>query len=617
MNAVEKLLKQGLDAEPEDWSVRLELAAKLAERGSGDEFDQLLREAPVAPEDESQAHQVVELAHQCDRWDGVKQVLALFAAANPKSSWGKLAYAQTLLHTGDAATALVHYKQARRLDESISDPTLDELLSEQEAQAAAKARAEEEAKAKALAEKEKEKTEPEAAPATVAASAAAVKEDSEESVPEARPLRPPTEDEPASDKPEAAAVAVAETDEAGEAPALAVVAEDEEFDEDHGGDRSFIVGEGEMVHAHEKDSDAKAKISAITVAVLVHVLIAIVLGWAVVAMPRPKPPQITANAVANLDDPTLEQKEIKKVKRAPVQTAAAQMQVTTVTAASSVSMPEINTSLTTFDPVGMGDNFGASMSFDMGEDGGMVSFFGAKSISKKVVFVVDYSASMSGAKDKLMRKELSKSIEALPNGVQYQLIMFSGPAWYAGQETTKAKKGEDGKIVHVVKDGREEYVWYEGWDEDERHDGSKKSALYHYSEGMDAEKLPGAEYITATRAKIRRTVKEVEETPLSFGTDWRWPLMMAMNMEPDTIYFMTDGAFGTGKGFKKEDMIKEILRYNQKKGRAKINTICMMVLNARTELEALADGSRGEFTLVLEDGTVVRGKELDKMGNKK
>ena len=609
MNAVEKLLKQGLDAEPEDWSVRLELAAKLAERDAGDELDQLLREAPVAPEDESQAHQAVELAHRCDRWDGVKQVLALFAAANPKSSWGKLAYAQTLLHTGDAATALVHYKQARRLDESVSDPTLGQLLSEQEVQA--------QAQAKASAKKEKETAGSEVAPVAVAATATGGDEDSGEATPEVRPLRPPAEAEPASGESKPAAVFVAETNEAEEAPALAVVAEDKEFDEDHGGDRSFIVGDGEMVHAHEKDSDAKAKISAITVAVLIHVLIAIALGWAVVAMPRPKPPQITANAVANLDDPTLEQKEIKKVKRAPVQSAAAQMQVTTVTAASSVSMPEINTSLTTFDPVGMGDNFGASMSFDMGEDGGMVSFFGAKSISKKVVFVVDYSASMSGAKDKLMRKELSKSIEALPNGVQYQLIMFSGPAWYAGQETTKAKKGEDGKIVHVVKDGRDEYVWYEGWDEDQRHDGSKKSALYHYSEGMDPEKLPTAEYITATRAKIRRTVKEVENTPLSFGTDWRWPLMMAMNMEPDTIYFMTDGAFGTGKGFKKEDMIKEILRYNQKKGRAKINTICMMVLNARTELEALADGSRGEFTLVLEDGTVVRGKELDKMGKKK
>lgn len=604
MNAVEKLLKKGLDAEPEDWSVRLELAEKLAARGAGDEFDQVLREAPVAPENESQAHQVVDLANRCDRWEGLKQVLALFAAGHPNSSWGRLAYAQTLQHTGDSATALTHYRHARRLDESLSDPALDQLLAEHEARAKAEAEAEAAAKAKAE------------------TSSAA---ESSPVVPPARPLRPPggpkTEAPESGKAAEEIAVAPADDEETEAAEPVAVVAVD---DGDHdgdafvgsesGGERSFIVGDGEMVHARDKEPDAKQKVSAITVAILAHVVIALLLGLYVVAQPRPNPPQITANAVANLDADQLEQKEIKRVKRAPVQTASAQMQVTTVTAASSVSMPQMDTTMTTFDPIGMGDNFGASMSFDMGEDGGMVSFFGAKSISKKVVFVVDFSASMNGAKDKLMRKELAKSIEALPNGVQYQLIMFSGPAWYAGQETTKAKKYEDGNIAHIVKDGRDEYVWYEGWSENERHGGGSKTALYHYSEGED--KLPEGEYITATRANIRKTLRQIDDTPLSFGTDWRWPLRMAMNMEPDTIYFMTDGAFGTGKGFKKEDMIKELLRYNNQHGRAKINTICMMVLQARQELEQLADGSRGEFTLVLEDGTVVRGKELDKFGKK-
>ncbi|MCB1229817.1 MAG: hypothetical protein KDN19_06105 [Verrucomicrobiae bacterium] len=615
MNPVEKLLKQGLDAEPEDWSVRLELASKLAERGAGEEFDQLLREAPVAPEEDSQAHRIVELANQCQSWEGLKQVLALYAAARPDSSWARLVYAQTLLHLGDAATALVHYRHARRLDASISDESLDHLLAEHEAKVAAANQATEAAKAARKAEAEK----------------ASVTEEATPVVPAARPLKPPGggESEEASSEEAPAVVAVAAIAEDHEphphhvslAPEEGVpmaMPHDEgepdyEFDHDH--HRAFIVGEGEMVHAQQKESDGKQKVSALTVAVLAHVVIALLLGFYVVSQPRPNPPQITATALPNLDSNELEQKEIKKVQRAPVQTASAQMQVTTVAAASSVAMPEIQSTLTTFDPIGMGDNFGSSMSFDMGDDGGMVSFFGAKSISKKVVFVVDFSASMSGAKDKLMRKELAKSIEALPNGVKYQLIMFSGPAWYAGQETTKAKPYKDGKIAHIVKDKSKEYVWYEGWSEDERHDGGKKSALYHYSEGED--KLPESDYITASRANIRKTLKQIEDTPLSFGTDWRWPLRMAMNMEPDTIYFMTDGAFGTGKGFKKEDMMKELLRYNADHGRAKINTICMMVLQARTELEQLADGSRGEFTLVLEDGTVVRGKELDKFGKKK
>ncbi len=132
MTQVEKLLKQGLDADPADWSVRLELAVKLTDRGAGDEFEQLLREAPVAPQEESQAHQLVELANQCERWEGLKQVLALFAATQPDSAWGRLAYAQTLLHTGDAATALVHYRHARRLDDTLADPDLDALAAEQD-----------------------------------------------------------------------------------------------------------------------------------------------------------------------------------------------------------------------------------------------------------------------------------------------------------------------------------------------------------------------------------------------------------------------------------------------------------------------------------------------------
>ena len=598
MNPVEKLLHEGLSSDPSDWSVRLELAQKLAERNASEEFDQLLQEAPVAPGDETQAHQVVELANQCQVWEGVKHVLTLFSAAQPDSAWAQFTCAQTLLHTGDSSTAAVHYQKAKELDSTLTDPDLEAILPAEE----------------------------DAAPTPVEAV------EPEPVVPAARPLRPPSEEETSTEeepKPAAPVRVLPDSGPVAVAPVEPEAAIDHSAEGPHGltgehiehvdteeGDRAFIVGDGEMVHAHDREPDAKQKVSAIAVAVLVHVVLIVLLGLVGLAMPRPKPPQITANAVANLDENVLEQEEIKKVKRAPVQTAAAQMQVTTVTGASQVTMPEITTNLTTFDPIGAGENFGTSMSFDMGEDGGMVSFFGAKSVSKKVVFVVDYSASMGGAKDKLMRKELTKSIEALPNGVQYQLILFSGPAWFAGQETSKAKKFEDGNIAHIVKDGRDEFVWYEGWDKDHRHNGNKRSALYHYSEGDDIDDLPTAEYITATRTKIRKTLDHVKETPLSFGTDWRWPLMMAIAMEPDTIFFMTDGAFGTGKGVSKKDMIDDLLALNRRGSKAKINTICMMVLNARTELEQLADSTRGEFTLVLEDGTVVRGKELDKFGKK-
>jgi hypothetical protein len=194
--------------------------------------------------------------------------------------------------------------------------------------------------------------------------------------------------------------------------------------------------------------------------------------------------------------------------------------------------------------------------------------------------------------------------------------LFSGPAWYAGGEVDRGGDKKDKYYNDLVTDGGKKFKWYAGWNEKGRKKpGPSGGSLFHYSEGDD-EKLPTAEYIDGTRANIRKSLRHIEKTPLSWGTDWRSPLKMAMNMEPDTIYFMTDGAFGTAKGVSKKAMIDDLLAYNRKHGKAKINTICMMVLQARKELEQLAEGSRGEFTLVNQDGTEVRGKDLDKVGKK-
>ena len=81
---------------------------------------------------------------------------------------------------------------------------------------------------------------------------------------------------------------------------------------------------------------------------------------------------------------------------------------------------------------------------------------------------------------------------------------------------------------------------------------------------------------------------------------------------------MTDGAFGISG---KEKVVDDIIKYAKSKGRPKINTINMMVLNSATEdlMTKIAKETRGEFSLVLADQTVVRGKELEdyKKGKKK
>jgi len=58
------------------------------------------------------------------------------------------------------------------------------------------------------------------------------------------------------------------------------------------------------------------------------------------------------------------------------------------------------------------------------------SFFGQPGGGGNVAFVIDYSKSMEkGNKIGLLKSELKKTIESLPNGMKYQLIYFAGPTW--------------------------------------------------------------------------------------------------------------------------------------------------------------------------------------------
>lgn len=565
MSQVEKILHQGLESDPSDWSVRLELASKLLERSAITEVSEVLRGAPTdVPIEETTMHRIVEISNETKDLETLKVLIRRFVAENPVSAWGQSVAAQVSFHTGSPERAREYYDAAVSLDYDLADPDFEAQLPP---------------------------------PATFTQRQRLAKSDSRAVVP-AKLVSP----EAHADDEESVATAVLVDDDDEE------LLEVEEASTYSG--KSLIVADGEAVKGADKAPDQSSKISALTVAILVHIAIFAIAGLVTVATARRKPPQIVASSLVNLDEETIEKVVMKKPQQraAASSAASAQMNITSVNAVSSVSLPSFDVEVATFDPIGLTGDLGMSMSFEGADGGGMVAFFGSKSASKKVVFVVDYSGSMNGDKDKLMRSELTKSVAALPPGVEYQLIFFSGPAWFAGQEENG--KGEETKegTLREVRDGGKKYKWYAGWDEDAR--GSDERILYHYEDGED--KLPTEKYIKATKSNIRKSLKHIEETKLTLGTDWRWPLRMAMNMEPDTIYFMTDGAFGTKGGVSKEEMIDELLSYNRRHGKAKINTICMMVLNARAQLEQLADGTGGEFTLVLEDGTPVRGRDLDK-----
>ena len=84
---------------------------------------------------------------------------------------------------------------------------------------------------------------------------------------------------------------------------------------------------------------------------------------------------------------------------------------------------------------------------------------------------------------------------------------------------------------------------------------------------------------------------------------------MAIKLEPDLIYFMTDGEFSSDNG--KIPVIDDVVNYNRSKSQARINTICLMELKAYDELQELAQRTRGTVFLVKENGEVLRGLEIE------
>ncbi|MEM8953634.1 MAG: hypothetical protein AAGD22_05740 [Verrucomicrobiota bacterium] len=333
--------------------------------------------------------------------------------------------------------------------------------------------------------------------------------------------------------------------------------------------------------------DRKEKMSAMGIAVLVHALIFFILTLIVVAVPRAAPPQIVAVS-GELEEvpPTPDKPEVEVVNK-PNPSSASQIDVISVNSLSSVAVPVVLDPIDTLEPIGAGQDFGLGMTFGA-EGAGNVSFFGSQASASKVVFVVDSSASMRSSgktgltKHELMKQELSKTIKQLSPGIQFQIIFFTGPSWFVGED---------------YKEDRENWK------------RSPRGNFWHYKDDT-VESMRVGKYRNATPSTIRRTIKEIEETPIAGGTDWRVPLKMAMLMEPDVIFFMTDGA--VGKDPDRPPVVEDVLRFNKERSNAKINSICLMVPKAMDDMGAMSKATRGELTLVLEDGEAIRGRELEK-----
>lgn len=337
-------------------------------------------------------------------------------------------------------------------------------------------------------------------------------------------------------------------------------------------------------------------LAGILVAVLIHVLLGFVLALIVLPQFAPAPPELIISAPKAEMVQQPQKKTLNKFQR-PERPSAPSSSAAKVIAASVTSPLAVPVVEATVDDALLGAGFGDGLGFGQGlgiggPGGGGITFFGNKADGDRVAFVVDVSASMSNEQLALMKSELTRSLNGLPPGTQYQVIFFSGPVWFANQKI----EGKGRNEVIVRGNRGKKLIWK-----------SESGAAGGFEFGDGKEALPVEPWISANPSNLRRTIKHVEAARKSFGTSWLQPLRMALSMDPkpDIVYFMTDGAVRNAA----ED-VKLVTRLNRRgKSKTKIFTTAMMQPQAADHLYELAKKNGGEFSIVKADGSMVIGRD--------
>jgi hypothetical protein len=235
---------------------------------------------------------------------------------------------------------------------------------------------------------------------------------------------------------------------------------------------------------------------------------------------------------------------------------------------------------------GAGGGFGAGIG-----RGGKFSFVGQTAVGSRVVFVVDLSSSMSQplkgdgprtTRFELLKKELIKAVKQIPYGTAYQVLYFSDFAWPHNQVDSRNEEA------------LEKYHW------------EIKAEEYKQA------KIPTFKYIQATQFTLQDSVDIIQRSDNNrIYTNWGAGLLMALNAnpKPDVIFFMTDGERKDEQGW-----IDIVTNENKRKlPMSVIHTSVMAQVDAAFEIDALAKRNNGSFTVVRDDGMVMKGEDYFKM----
>ena len=181
-----------------------------------------------------------------------------------------------------------------------------------------------------------------------------------------------------------------------------------------------------------------SSISSGIISVLVIVIIGLILGFVLLPNLIKETPVIVTYAGTVVEETEHVKEKVRTaIQRKPSSPSSSMAKVIAASTVSNISIPVPDkvVDVQSMD-FGDGDDFGSGWGdgSGMGDGGGGASFFNQKVSGERIAYVIDYSMSMKGERDELMRKELTKSVNALSGSVKFQMIYFSGPAWVAGSE---------------------------------------------------------------------------------------------------------------------------------------------------------------------------------------
>ena len=339
----------------------------------------------------------------------------------------------------------------------------------------------------------------------------------------------------------------------------------------------------------------KASLASIVIGVLLMTLLATIFYLIGIKIYGKVSPVFQTRYEDSLNvDPPLDPPKVRPIiPRKPAASASSVSRVIAVTAPSSfaVSVPDVREESLSVD-FGAGNDFGDSWAAgnNTGVNDGTFEgeFINTTFSGERICFVIDYSASMRGKRIELLKQELEKTVQGLPDKLEYQMIFFAGPAWIAGSEVTS------GKSEATISYGNKKYQW-------------QGQGAHHWQQ---VGKKQPVEWIKASDDTRESSLKAVKETALVWGTSWDAPLEMALDMKPkpDMVVFLTDGASG------KDSLEKAKRLGNRAKSRGiTVNAIALMEPQAREAMAELARRAGGEFALIDENGEKVQ-QNVEKRG---